>query len=524
MQGPGMPIQLFLSARHLKKLDLMSESDAYCRVTYRDSFQPSWSELGRTATLRNQANPNWAESFSLMYYFEVEQTLQFQVIDDDGSTGESIGTVTTSVGAVMGNKGTLIVDLKREGRQEVTGKLIVRGEQVNVSREIADIEIHGEKLDDKDFWSKSDPFYVINRLREDGQLLPVYRSEVIDNNLNPMWRSFSISIQTLCNSDPHMPLIIECWDDESSGRHQFIGKAETTLTRLKNRESLQLINPQKSKNEGRAGQLHVRKCAISIEYDFTDFLRSGTQLNLMVAIDFTGSNGVPSQSSSLHYLRGGSPNSYERAIWAVGGILEPYDSSKTFPVWGFGGRPMGSHGVNHCFSLAATEVQGVHGILEAYHTCLQSVELSGPTLFEHILRTASDIARRSPPGEAYSVLLILTDGAIHDMPTTKSLIVDASVLPMSIIIVGIGHADFGSMEELDCDGKMLTDGMGRKAARDIVQFVPFRKFEGDGPRLAREVLAEVPKQLVQFMKHHGVVPRPMEAVPMANIDAGPPPS
>jgi len=524
MQGPGIPLELFLSARHLRRMDMMSESDALCRIYFKDSFQPNWSEIGVTEVMKNQAHPNWARTFPLMYLFEVEQFLMFEVVDDDGRSGELIGKATTSVGAIMGNKGTLILDLKRDGNAQVRGKLIVRGEQVHASRESATLEIHGQGLDDKDFWSKSDPFFAINRLREDGQMLPVYRSEVIDNNLNPMWRSFVVKVQTLCNSDPHMPLIVECWDNESSGSHQFIGKAETNLEKLRNKETMQLLNPQKRKNDGRAGSLLVRMCNICTEYEFTDYLRGGTQLSLMVAIDFTGSNGAPSQSSSLHYLRGGAMNSYERAIWSVGSILEPYDSTKTFPVWGFGGRPSTGQAVSHCFSLTNGEVVGVQGILGAYRSCLEAVELSGPTLFEHIIRTASDVARRSPPGDNYTVLLILTDGAIHDMPMTKSLIVDASVLPMSIIIVGIGNADFENMVELDCDSGMLADERGRKAARDIVQFVPFRKFEGDGPRLAREVLAEVPKQLVQFMKHHGVVPRMQEAVAMANIDAGPAPS
>ena len=45
-------------------------------------------------------------------------------------------------------------------------------------------------------------------------------------------------------------------------------------------------------------------------------------------------------------------------------------------------------------------------------------------------------------GEAYQVLLILTDGAITDMAATKHEIVQASALPMSIIIIGIGQDDF----------------------------------------------------------------------------------
>ena len=44
---------------------------------------------------------------------------------------------------------------------------------------------------------------------------------------------------------------------------------------------------------------------------------------------------------------------------------------------------------------------------------------------------------------------------------------------MSIIIVGVGGADFDSMEELDSDKKKLEDMNGRKAKRDIVQVRTF---------------------------------------------------
>ncbi len=49
------------------------------------------------------------------------------------------------------------------------------------------------------------------------------------------------------------------------------------------------------------------------------------------------------------------------------------------------------------------------------------------------------------------MLLILTDGCIHDMNETKKLIVDCAFLPISIIIIGIGCDDFKMMEELDGD-------------------------------------------------------------------------
>lgn len=59
------------------------------------------------------------------------------------------------------------------------------------------------------------------------------------------------------------------------------------------------------------------------------------------------------------------------------------------------------------------------------------------------------------------------------MQQVVDLIVNSTNLPLSIIIVGIGNADFTNMERLDGDNG-LYDEKGRKASRDIVQFVPFR--------------------------------------------------
>ena len=53
--------------------------------------------------------------------------------------------------------------------------------------------------------------------------------------------------------------------------------------------------------------------------------------------------------------------------------------------------------------------------------------------------------------QQYFILLMLTDGAISDMNNTKLAIIEASRLPMSIIIVGVGNANFDAMNELDAD-------------------------------------------------------------------------
>lgn len=46
---------------------------------------------------------------------------------------------------------------------------------------------------------------------------------------------------------------------------------------------------------------------------------------------------------------------------------------------------------------------------------------------------------------------MLTDGELTDMNDTKLALIRASRWPMSVIIVGVGNADFSGMRELDCD-------------------------------------------------------------------------
>jgi hypothetical protein len=52
------------------------------------------------------------------------------------------------------------------------------------------------------------------------------------------------------------------------------------------------------------------------------------------------------------------------------------------------------------------------------------------------------MAREHMDGSQYFVLLIITDGIISDMQQTIDAVVDASFLPMSLIIVGVGNEDF----------------------------------------------------------------------------------
>jgi len=101
--------------------------------------------------------------------------------------------------------------------------------------------------------------------------------------------------------------------------------------------------------------------------------------------------------------------------------------------------------------------------------------------------------------------LILTDGAITDTRETLRAIVQASMLPMSIIIVGIGSAEFDTMEMLDGDGKLLKDDQNNTCVRDCVQFVPFRNYTNRN-LFCHDVLFELPVQIMEYYKWKNIKP------------------
>ena len=102
-----------------------------------------------------------------------------------------------------------------------------------------------------------------------------------------------------------------------------------------------------------------------------------------------------------------------------------------------------------------------------------------------------------------------------DVEATVDALVRASRLPMSVVIVGVGGTDFSKMTVLDADVAPLKSSCGVVAARDIVQFVKLSDYTGvaAGARLARDVLAEAPRQLVQFFMGTGRPPGPPQDKP-----------
>uniref|UniRef100_A0AAY4DNZ3 C2 domain-containing protein n=1 Tax=Denticeps clupeoides TaxID=299321 RepID=A0AAY4DNZ3_9TELE len=473
-------VELSVCATSLLDRDVASKSDPFCVLFH--EVDGNWVELGRTETAVNNLNPVFGVKFQVDYHFEEVQKLKFAMFDEDKCSTQLyehdfLGEFTCTLGVIVSNKKLHRPLILANGKPAGKGAITITAQELSDNR-IITLTMCGKKLDKKDFFGKSDPYLEFHKQGEDGKWMLVHRTEVTS-------------------------LHVLCYDYDNDGGHDFIGEFQTTVTKMSESPSpLSTYNGLKSIMD-------------LICFAFTCF----TVMMLIVfypqvGIDFTASNGNPREPSSLHYINPLGTNEYLSAIWAVGQIIQDYDTDKMFPALGFGAQLPPDWKVSHEFAINFNPTNpfcsGVEGIAQAYSTCLPHIRFYGPTNFapiiNHVARFATQALQQDSAAQ-YFTLLIITDGVISDMDETRHAIVLAAKLPMSIIIVGVGNADFAAMEFLDGDSSVLRSHTGEEAIRDIVQFVPFRDFR-NAPKetLAKSVLAELPQQVTQYFKQRNLSP------------------
>lgn len=514
-------VELRISCQNLRDRDILSKSDPVV-VLYterRTNDGIVWKEFDRTEVVKDNLNPSFVKSFIVNYHFEMHQKLKFEVYDIDSASKnlqrhDYLGYIIVSLGSIVGEFGGRVMKpLLGKNNKPINSSISFFAEELCDNKEMITFQFKGRKLEKKNFLGQPDPFLVFYRHGiENSDFVAVHKTETIKNNFNPTWKSFNIPVTTFCNGDKHRPVKIGCFDYNSDGSHSLIGDLNITLDEVlkENNFSRELLNPKKrnKKNYKNSGWLDLEKILLKSEPSFLEYIFGGIELCFHVAVDFTASNGNPLQPTSLHFLNRDSPNKYVQALTAIGQICEDYDSDKMMPAYGFGAKIRGH--VYHDFHLNQRDdpnCRGIAGVLEAYENFLPTAELYGPTNFSPVINLVTQTAISEKTRKKYHILLILTDGVITDIDQTKNAIIKASLYPISIIIVGIGSADFSAMDELDCDKGTLTY-QGKKAEQDIVQFIPYDKFSGSfaAEDLAREVLFEVPRQLVQYMTRNNIKP------------------
>ena len=357
-------------------------------------------------------------------------------------------------------------------------------------------------------------YFIIRNFKDGQSKRMIYKSYEYDFEINKTNRTSLINFPSdiLCN-EKNDSIYFELYCP-SIDKKNYIGFSSFNLNLLESnlKEDKFLSIEIKHKKHGPIGQLKINY-NIKEKIGLQKLIEKG-QINLDIAIDYSKSNGEPNDLNSFHHKNG--ENEYEKAIKSCGKILSYFDYDQLFPVYGFGGIPQGEEKVNHCFNIKFSKddpyIKGKDMIIDYYKESLTKVKLSYPTYFSQIIRKVIeeinyDLTHKKNENHYY-ILLIFTDGTINDTQETIDSIVEASKLPLSIVIIGIGNNDFTSMEILDGDEKPLTNSSGEKRKRDIVQFVEFNKFKDKmncGLELDQAICKEIPRQIEEYYLFFGKI-------------------
>ncbi|XP_052002854.1 copine-4-like isoform X2 [Xyrauchen texanus] len=455
-------VELRVACKGILDRDALSKPDPCVVIKMQSHGQ--WLEVDRTEVIRSCINPTFSKVFTLDFYFEEVQRLRYELYDISSShngmrEADCLGAMECTLGQILSQR-KFSKTLLKHGNTVGKSSITITAEELTGNNDYVELSFSARKLDDKDFFSKSDPFLEIYRVNDDNTQQLVHRTETIMNNLNPVWKTFKTSLNSLCSGDHERILKCTVWDWDSNGKHDFIGEFQATFKEMRSamdgrQVQWECINPKyksKKKNYKNSGIVILNQCKIIKMHSFLDYIMGGCQIQFTVSHDFA---------------------------------------------------------VN--FNEDNPECAGIQGVVEAYQNCLPKIQLYGPTNIAPIIQKVANFASEemhTKEAMQYFILLILTDGVITDMADTREAIVRASHLPMSVIIVGVGNADFTDMEMLDGDDGILRSPKGEPVLRDIVQFVPFRNFKHASPAaLAKSVLAEVPNQVVDYYNSKGIKPK-----------------
>uniref|UniRef100_UPI003AABE4C9 copine-4 n=1 Tax=Centroberyx gerrardi TaxID=166262 RepID=UPI003AABE4C9 len=222
-------VELRLTCKGISDRDALSKPDP-CIVLKMQSHG-QWLEVDRTEVIRSCVNPTFSKVFTLDFYFEEVQRIRFELYDISSShnglkEADFLGSVECTLGQIVSQR-KLSKALLRPGGTVGKAIITITAEELTGNDDYVELSFSARKLDDKDFFSKSDPFLEIYRLNDDATLQLVHRTETVMNNLNPVWKTFKVSLNSLCSGDHERKLqcdltSVEFWvtmdvDDDCCG-------------------------------------------------------------------------------------------------------------------------------------------------------------------------------------------------------------------------------------------------------------------------------------------------------------------
>lgn len=271
-------------------------------------------------SMKNSLSPNWVKVIDIDFTFGEPMKIAVQIFDEvRKGTNKTMGSATFDIGEVLGARGS------SKARKLKQGGTVFCHVAKSKGAGLLRLGMKGIKLKNTEgFLRKSDPFFELSTKRDGAGGLTwdnVHRSETVKDNLNPTWKEAVVNLSVLNQGDLQKPILITVYDYESKGGHVLMGQVETSVKALQGKVGSTLALKKKGKDTGTLSitkaevtgaeaAISERMASTSISSptppayvpgavapaaaaaaggeSFVDYISGGCELNVGVAIDFTG--------------------------------------------------------------------------------------------------------------------------------------------------------------------------------------------------------------------------------------------
>ena len=201
------------------------------------------AEIGRTETIVADSQPDWVKILFIEADAAQFTPLTVKVYHETTYDPILLGHAVFEATEVHQATGHTESKALQEGKSKGQISMSVVESDGSGERGLVTLQIRGLDIFNSEPGAlglgRSDPFFEIAKktkepLKGFSRWNAVYRSEIVEDHLNPFWKEFTIGLEELCNGNTKEPIRIAVFDARK-GANRLIGAKETTLEQIEQR-------------------------------------------------------------------------------------------------------------------------------------------------------------------------------------------------------------------------------------------------------------------------------------------------
>ena len=470
-------INIHVSAEGVTTDKLFSKTDPMCVML--TQTPRGWHEYGRTEVCWDILDPVWVRPFTFNVIPGKPELLSFEIYDIVETFYEL--SEQKMIGSAQLDLNTLLCSPEHMVKLDIVNERDGKGHGV-LTVSFFDLEpTHGSmffKMGVRDIkgggmFGRANPFFVISRYSPYCQdFVAVYKSAVHSKTHAVDWGHIELFKQFVCGRELSNALRFTVYDHQRSDTDNYLGQFETTLLDLQQNGTTEfdIINRVSGEFTGKFMIKYLSHCETPRLFDYRLF---GVQLSATIAIDFSSSTCGLAFSNIGQHLETGV-FSYRYAINDVCDLLQPLTMGQPYSAYAFADFPNGLKLKSLVTRRARETLLNATMLLRSYEQSKRTAKFPSTAQLMPVIETARDDARRKWDQErTISILAVITNGLVADLPAAIDSLVDAEEEPLVVILVVMGGPRRALEKAFKHRHGILTSSTGKTTHRRILKMVTY---------------------------------------------------